>query len=174
MLGFQPLEKDQEQLDFKARTFTRSCVEEMSVDCCPSRSRSPLKGGRLQDSLSLSPSLPGPATPPAVPGEYLTYRSPLAQRYQYGAKSMAFNFSDFKKIHTWRLLWTYLARAHKVRSHLRAKDRSVSFWKSTGCCRKSACKKRDRALFPFRCRDGEIVCAYPYVEHTKKPLLKSN
>ncbi len=73
------------------------------------------KGGRLKDELAASHGVSlDPVIPFNTPIEYLTYRSPISQRYHYGVETMAFNFSDYKKVHTWRLLWIYLARAQKV------------------------------------------------------------
>ena len=40
------------------------------------------------------------------------YKSPLSSRY--ASKEMKFTFSDQKKFSTWRLLWSYLAKAEKV------------------------------------------------------------
>ncbi len=48
--------------------------------------------------------------------EYLTYKSPLAQRYSYAVEGMSYNFSEYKKFQTWRKLWLYLAKAQKVSS----------------------------------------------------------
>ncbi len=50
-----------------------------------------------------------------VPMEYLTYKSPLSQRYHYAVEGMSYNFSDYKKFHTWRKLWLFLAKAQKVK-----------------------------------------------------------
>jgi len=44
---------------------------------------------------------------------YSGYRSPFSTRY--ASKEMQYNFSDRKKFTTWRILWTYLAKAEKVR-----------------------------------------------------------
>lgn len=44
--------------------------------------------------------------------EFMKYRSPLVSRY--ASKEMAYNFSDKKKITTWRKLWILLAKAEKV------------------------------------------------------------
>lgn len=40
------------------------------------------------------------------------YRTPLVSRY--ASPEMAFNFSDMKKFTTWRMLWTWLAKAEKT------------------------------------------------------------
>ena len=76
--------------------------------------RTPRKGSRLKDSPSSPRTSVGPVIPFNVPTEYLTYRSPLSQRYQYAVETMSFNFSDYKKYYTWRQLWTFLAKAQKV------------------------------------------------------------
>lgn len=44
---------------------------------------------------------------------YDTYVSPLSTRY--ASTEMKFNFSDKKKFTTWRILWTLLAQAEKVK-----------------------------------------------------------
>lgn len=44
---------------------------------------------------------------------YDTYVSPLSTRY--ASIEMKFNFSDKKKFTTWRVLWTLLAQAEKVK-----------------------------------------------------------
>ena len=43
---------------------------------------------------------------------YGKYRSPLSDRY--ASPEMSYNYSELKKFSTWRLLWTYLAKAEKV------------------------------------------------------------
>lgn len=40
------------------------------------------------------------------------FQSPLSSRY--ASEEMSKNFSDMKKISTWRRLWVYLAKAEKV------------------------------------------------------------
>ncbi len=40
-----------------------------------------------------------------------TYQTPLNSRY--ASKEMKFNFSEQKKFSTWRLLWTWLAKAEQ-------------------------------------------------------------
>ncbi|OQV18875.1 hypothetical protein BV898_07128 [Hypsibius exemplaris] len=41
------------------------------------------------------------------------YQSPLTQRY--ASEEMAYNFSERKRIITWRKLWIWLAKAQQVR-----------------------------------------------------------
>ena len=50
----------------------------------------------------------------ATMSEVMTYQSPLSQRYRVGSEGMAQNFSEYKKIVTWRKLWSWLARAFQV------------------------------------------------------------
>ena len=42
----------------------------------------------------------------------MAYRSPLVSRY--ASPEMSYNFSDMKKISTWRRLWLWLATSQKV------------------------------------------------------------
>ena len=79
--------------------------------------RSLRKGSRIKHGLSSPRISVGPVIPNNVPVEYLTHKSAIWQRYQYGAlrvDSMSFNFSDYKKFYSWRQLWTNLAKAQKV------------------------------------------------------------
>jgi adenylosuccinate lyase len=46
-----------------------------------------------------------------VEQRYLRYESPLITRY--ASNEIAFNFSEFKKFSTWRLLWLYLAKCEQ-------------------------------------------------------------
>ncbi|KAK2158715.1 hypothetical protein LSH36_165g06003, partial [Paralvinella palmiformis] len=43
--------------------------------------------------------------------EVMTYMSPLSQRYRVGSEGMAQNFSEYKKVITWRKLWMWLAKS---------------------------------------------------------------
>ena len=45
----------------------------------------------------------------------LIYKSPYSERYKFGAESMTHNFSEYKKVLTWRNLWFWLAKAYKVK-----------------------------------------------------------
>lgn len=47
--------------------------------------------------------------------EFSKYRTPLVSRY--ASPEMAYNFSELKKFSTWRRLWTWLAKAQKVKVH---------------------------------------------------------
>jgi len=48
-----------------------------------------------------------------MPPEMGKYRTPLVSRY--ASPEIAYNFSDMKKFITWRKLWTWLAKAEKVK-----------------------------------------------------------
>ncbi|CAG0900593.1 unnamed protein product [Darwinula stevensoni] len=58
------------------------------------------------DHVSLRERVPADIKP-----VYLSYQSPLSSRY--ASREMCFNFSEFRKISTWRLLWVYLAKAEQ-------------------------------------------------------------
>lgn len=45
---------------------------------------------------------------------YSAFRSPFSLRYKWGSQAMCHNFSEAKKVVTWRKLWVWLARSEKV------------------------------------------------------------
>ena len=57
---------------------------------------------------------PKDSSPAVNMSEVMTYMSPLSQRYRAGSEGMAQNFSEYKKVLTWRKLWSWLARAFQV------------------------------------------------------------
>lgn len=55
-----------------------------------------------------------PSSSSDVNADQMIYRSPLAQRYKYASESMTYNYSEHKKVISWRKLWLWLAKAFQV------------------------------------------------------------